>query len=84
MERKERIKEHLSVLKPHFLEITNESHLHLHHKQNNGRNDSHFKIIIGSNELDDLTLVQKHKVIHELLKEELNSGLHALSIKIIQ
>ena len=57
------------------LEVINESHMH------SGPNtDSHFKVILVSDEFKDVKLVQRHRRINELLKYELENGVHALSL----
>ena len=57
------------------LEVINESHMH------SGPNtDSHFKVILVSDEFKDVKLVQRHRRINELLKFELENGVHALSL----
>ena len=57
------------------LEVINESHMH------SGPNtDSHFKVILVSDEFKDVKLVQRHRRINELLKFELENGVHAISL----
>ena len=57
------------------LEVINESHMH------SGPNtESHFKVILVSDEVEDVKLVQRHRRINELLKFELENGVHALSL----
>tara|TARA_B100000575_G_C22702411_1_gene424517 strand:+ start:81 stop:380 length:300 start_codon:yes stop_codon:yes gene_type:complete len=57
------------------LEVINESHMH------SGPNtDSHFKVVLVSDEFKDVKLVQRHRRINELLKYELENGVHALSL----
>lgn len=71
------------MLNPHFLEIVDESARHVGHAGNqNIHEESHFAIKIATKELDNLSLVKQHRVINDLLKEEFNNGLHALSINI--
>ena len=58
-----------------YLEVINESHMH------SGPNtESHFKVILVSDEFEDMKLVQRHRRINELLKFELENGVHALSL----
>ncbi|MCC8417202.1 MAG: BolA family transcriptional regulator [Rickettsia endosymbiont of Bryobia graminum] len=80
MTRIDRIKSKLDVLKPHYCEIIDESHKHANHT--NGSTESHFIIKISSDILTNQTLLAGHKTIHQLLADELTSGLHALSINI--
>jgi len=83
MNRKETIQMKLSVLNPHFLEIIDESSLHVGHAGNpNGNAESHFSIKIAVKKLNNLSLIEQHRVINNLLKEEFDNGLHALSINI--
>ena len=42
--------------------------------------ESHFKVILVSDEFEDVKLVQRHRRINELLKFELENGVHALSL----
>jgi len=57
------------------LEVINESHMH------NGPNtETHFKVVLVSEEFKDVKLVQRHRKINELLKYELENGVHALSL----
>ncbi len=59
------------------LEVINESHLH------SGPPDaeSHFRIIIVSNSFEGVSLVERHRTINEILREEFQAGLHALSLR---
>jgi len=57
------------------LEVNNESHMH------SGPNtETHFKVVLVSEEFNDVKLVQRHRKINELLKYELENGVHALSL----
>ena len=57
------------------LEVINESHMH------SGPNtETHFKVILVSDEFNGIQLVQRHRKINELLKYELENGVHALSL----
>ena len=57
------------------LEVINESHMH------SGPNtETHFKVVLVSEEFNDVKLVQRHRKINELLKYELENGVHALSL----
>jgi len=83
MNRKEIIETKLSVLNPHFLEVVDQSSLHAGHAGNpNGDAESHFAIKIAAKELDDLSMIKQHRIINNILKDEFDNGLHALSINI--
>ncbi|MCX6101688.1 MAG: BolA/IbaG family iron-sulfur metabolism protein [Proteobacteria bacterium] len=61
---------------PFKLEIINESHQHSVPKGS----ETHFKVIVVSRIFHGVSLVQRHRKIYESLKEELATGVHALSI----
>lgn len=81
MKRQARIKEKLSVLKPHFCEIINESYKHAGHKH--AGIETHFKIKIAADIFQNKNLLASHRKINDLLKPEFENGLHALSIEIL-
>jgi BolA protein len=81
--REKRIEQKLTVLKPHYLEIINDSDLHLGHEESKDGVDTHFTIKIAAEKFNGLTKIKQHKIINDLLKDEFHSGLHALSIRII-
>lgn len=77
MTRKLRIEEKLiSALSPLFLSVEDES---MNHHVPQGA-ETHFKIIVVSNHFNDLTRINRHKFVNQLLKEEFTLGLHALSM----
>jgi stress-induced morphogen len=63
----------------HF-ELINESSLHSVPKGS----ETHFKVIVVSDEFENKTQIEKHKIIYALLKDEMgekkDNKLHALSI----
>ena len=63
----------------HVLEIEDESHNHA------GRagQESHFKVLVVSEAFSGKNRVQRQRLIHELLKMEFESGLHALSLRLL-
>ncbi len=83
MNRIESIKQALSILNPSFLEVIDESQQHVGHKGHNPDSEyTHIKLII-SDEFSGMKLVDKHRAIKSLLKNEFEKGLHALSIEFI-
>lgn len=65
----------VDVLSPAVLEIENESHRH------SGNNpESHFKVTLVAEVFEGKSLVQRHRAVNELARDELAAGLHALSI----
>lgn len=61
---------------PENLHILNESYMHNVPKNS----ETHFKVMMISDVFKGKTLVQRHRLVNSVLKEELKSGVHALSI----
>ncbi|GAB2279795.1 SufE-like protein 1, chloroplastic/mitochondrial [Dionaea muscipula] len=81
--RGERIRERLErELKPVEMVIEDISHQHAGHAGVRGRTDgeTHFNLRVISEEFEGKTLVKRHRMIYALLQDELQNGLHALSI----
>ncbi|KAJ9072507.1 BolA domain UV induced protein Uvi31 [Entomophthora muscae] len=71
-------------LKPLKLLIENESHKHASHSAMRGvdSKETHFKITVVSDLFQGKTLMQQHRLIYDILKEEMGDGkIHALSLK---
>ena len=84
MNRQETIEQKLSVLKPQYLKVTNDSHLHSNHDSSPNNGESHFTVKISADSISAKRLLEQHKIINDLLKEEFTRGLHALSIIIVR
>ncbi|KAH3666627.1 hypothetical protein WICMUC_005611 [Wickerhamomyces mucosus] len=71
---------------PTSLEIYNDSHNHAHHAGLRGATnvtESHFRIEIVSDKFEGLKLPNRHRLIYNLLDEEIKEkGVHALQMKI--
>ena len=84
MNRKKKIE---SILKKNFLgwkAVVNDiSILHKGHNHYDGKNETHFSIILNFNNQNKESKLKIHRKINELLIDEFNSGLHALEIKIL-
>ena len=84
MNRKKKIE---LILKKNFLgwtAVVNDiSILHKGHNNYDGKNETHFSIILNTNNKNKESKLSIHRKINELLKDEFNLGLHALEIKII-
>ena len=65
-----------STFSPSFLQILNESHMH------NVPPDSetHFKVVVVSDDFLGKKPIQRHKMVNSALKDELEGPVHALSI----
>ncbi|XP_021365319.1 bolA-like protein DDB_G0274169 [Mizuhopecten yessoensis] len=63
-------------LAPQHLEVINESYMHNVPKGS----ETHFKVVVISDKFQSVALIKRHRMVNEVLQEELNSGVHALSI----
>ncbi|EEZ79824.1 BolA family protein [uncultured Candidatus Thioglobus sp.] len=61
-------------LNPTHLEVINESHNH-----SGPASESHFKLVVVSDYFSDLKLIDRHRFVNQLFKEEL-SHIHALAM----
>lgn len=74
MKIKSLIETKLQSLQPQFLEVINESH---RHNVPEG-SESHFKVTIVSKEFDGKMLLARHRMVNNILTEELAHSVHAL------
>ncbi|WP_440055335.1 BolA family protein [Pseudoalteromonas sp. T1lg65] len=56
------------------LNVINESHMH------SRGTDSHFKVVVVSEQFEGQRLLQRHRKINEILQDELQNHIHALAI----
>lgn len=79
MNRLERIEESMAQrFGLQHLEVMDESH---GHSVPDG-SESHFKIVAVSEEFEGKRLIQRHRMINELLESEFAGGMHALAIHV--
>ena len=77
MSRKQRIENQLTQdCSPSYLMVEDESKNH-HVPQGA---ESHFKIIVVSSAVEGLTRIARHKKINQILNQEFEQGMHALSM----
>ncbi|KAL0320914.1 UNVERIFIED_CONTAM: SufE-like protein 1, chloroplastic/mitochondrial [Sesamum radiatum] len=68
-------------LRPVELEVEDISYQHAGHSGVKGSDgETHFNVKVVSEEFEGKSLVKRHRLIYSLLQDELQSGLHALSI----
>jgi len=65
-----------TALSPEYLEVLNESHTH----NVPPGSESHFKVTVVTTEFENKMLVARHRILNDLLKEELAGEVHALSL----
>ncbi|KSV70861.1 BolA family transcriptional regulator [Sinorhizobium sp. GW3] len=67
---------------PERLEVINESHQHAGHQPGfDGTGESHMRVRIVSSAFAGMSRVARHRAINDLLKPELDAGLHALAVE---
>ena len=71
-----------SKVKLEKLEIVDNSHKHKRHKSFSPER-YHIKLILKSNYLSSISRLEAHKIINEILKEDLKTKIHALEINIV-
>lgn len=64
-------------LEPCHLEVHNESHMHAVPPGS----ETHFKVVVVAEVFSGKSLIQRHRLVNDLLKEELAGPVHALSIQ---
>jgi len=62
---------------PVHLEVENESYKH----SVPANSETHFKVVVVSSKFSGLPLLKQHQLVNDTLREELQTGVHALSIK---
>jgi BolA protein len=61
---------------PLHLEVANESHMH----SVPPGSESHFRVVLVSEQFEGRPLVQRHRAVNAALAEELAGGVHALAL----
>ncbi|MBC6906740.1 BolA family transcriptional regulator [Saccharophagus sp. K07] len=64
------------TFRPLELQVINESHGH----SVAPGSETHFKVVVVSQEFDGRSRVQRHRMVYQALSEALASGVHALAI----
>ncbi|MBY0558259.1 BolA family transcriptional regulator [Hyphomicrobium sp.] len=76
-----RVREKLMIaLRPTRLDVINESELHAGHRNSPGTGDSHFRILVVSEVFSGKSRIERHRLINDILKDELAGGIHALAL----
>lgn len=70
---KQKLTSHFS---PEYLDVINESSNH----NVPAGSETHFKVIMVSDRFTGKRLVQRHRLVYELLSDELSSQVHALAL----
>jgi BolA protein len=80
-DRVSRLRERLTDnLAPQQLEVSDDSHQHIGHAGARG-GGGHFTVRIVAQAFADKTLLERHRMIYDLLRDMMHSEIHALSIQ---
>ncbi len=69
-----------TAFSPSILQVLNESHLHAGHAGSPNSGQSHFRVYIVSEKFLGFSRVERHRLVNDVLAQELASGVHALAI----
>ena len=70
-----KLKEYFNV---HTLQIIDESHKHINHKKDT--QGGHFKLLIISEDFENISLIKRHQLIYDALSDMIKIDIHAISI----
>ncbi len=69
---------------PLTLEVLDESHLHKGHAGARPEGETHFRVTIKSAMFEGKSSLECHKLVYDVLAEEMKNRIHALAIKIVR
>jgi BolA family transcriptional regulator, general stress-responsive regulator len=65
---------------PVSLKVLDESNQHAGHAGHPGREETHFRIYIVADAFKGKSRLSRHRLINDLLADELRGGIHALAV----
>ncbi|MEM0898691.1 MAG: BolA family protein [Pseudomonadota bacterium] len=72
-----------AAFNPERLDVINESHLHAGHQEKfDGSGETHFRVQIVSAEFANKNRVQRHRLVNDVVAEELKDSVHALAVQV--
>jgi BolA protein len=78
----ERIRNSLSsALAPSRLEVIDESGLHTGHAGAVPGKTTHVRVVVEAEAFRGKNRVERHRIVNELMRSEIDAGLHALAIE---
>jgi BolA protein len=73
-----------SIIETKIADGMNAAHLEVINESNNHNvppgSESHFKVVLVSNEFEGQPLIARHRVVNQLLADELKNNIHALAL----
>ena len=67
-------------LRPSRLDVINESDMHAGHWSSPGTGESHFRVLIVSEAFAGLSRIDRHRLVNEILKDDVGGRIHALAL----
>ncbi|PLW78116.1 BolA family protein [Cohaesibacter celericrescens] len=71
-------------LQPTLLEVIDESALHAGHAHSRPEGETHFRVRVASSAFNDISRIAAHRMVHDIIKDELSGPIHALSLETIK
>jgi BolA protein len=69
------------ALAPNRLELVDESHLHAGHAGARPEGESHFRLLVVSDQFENRGRLERQRMIYQILGDLMTTDIHALSIK---
>ncbi len=66
---------------PERIAVSDESHLHAGHAGVHDRKETHFRVHIVSTAFEGKSRIERHRMVNEILAEELKDRVHALAVR---
>ena len=67
---------------PDYFKIINFSDKHKNHYLDNDNDTSHIKLIIVSKSFNNLSKIDRERVVHKILSEEISQNIHSIRLKL--
>ena len=84
MTRLDRLRDRLSAaLAPDAIRVEDESHRHAGHAGARPEGETHYHVEIVASRFAGMSRVARHMLVHEIVHDEFETGLHALSLKLL-
>lgn len=71
----------MEALSPSRLELVDESHLHAGHAGARPEGESHFRLLVVSDQFKNRGRLERQRMIYQILGDLMATDIHALSIK---
>ncbi len=69
---------------PEYLDVIDESHKHIGHAGYREGGQTHFKVVISSDDLKPVSRIEAQRMVYTALGDLMRETIHALELKIIR